>query len=330
MARYRYSRWDGSQEVEGLDEDRILESLSDELLTHGDLERALRNMLYRGLRSEDQRILGLRDLIERIRQQRQQRLERHDLDSLLDDLEQRLRDVIDTERAGIERRVDEANEQLSKAGQDEGELGSAMDVLQKRAQRARETLDSLPESPAGAIMVLKEYDFIDPDAQRKFQELLDMLSESMMNSVVNNMRGQLEQMTPEQRERLNEMLHALNQMLRDRAAGLEPDFDSFKAPTRQILMITDGEPTAHLEGEYAYFNYPPSYYTVVETLREVRRCTRAGITINTFMLASTPYLMNFVDKMTEINRGRAFFSTPTQLGKYVMVDYLNGRRKRVG
>ena len=103
-----------------------------------------------------------------------------------------------------------------------------------------------------------------------------------------------------------------------------------KAPTRQILMITDGEPTAHLEGEYAYFNYPPSYYTVVETLREVRRCTRAGITINTFMLASTPYLMDFVDKMTEINRGRAFFSTPTQLGRYVMVDYLNGRRQRVG
>ena len=672
MARYRYSRWDGSQKVEGLDEDRVLESLSDDLLAHGDLEQALRNMLYRGVRTEDQRILGLRDLIERIRQERQQRLERHDIDSLMDDIEQRLQDVIDTEREGIDRRVDEASEQLSKAGPGEGELRSAMDVLEKRVQRARESLENLPESPAGAITELKEYDFVDPDAQRKFQELLDMLSQSMMNSVVADMRGQLEEMTPEQRERINEMLRALNRMLQDRAAGIEPDFDSFmdrfgdffdpdrpsnlddlleslqrrmaamrslmdsmspearaeleaavesaldadtrrelaelagwmqhlappdamgqdyrflgsdpvtldqamelmtqlqelddleaqvkavarsgeldqldadriaeqlgedarrlmdrlkelarqleeagliqrkgerleltprgirklgqlalkevfsslnrdrighhelrktgeggdhtgetrplapgdpfdidlgrtvfnaairdgprvpvrlsiddmevhrtehmtqaatvllidqsrsmgmfgnfaaakkvalalywlirtqyprdefyvigfsdyaveirgdelpeltwneagpgtnmhhafmmsrkllakrKAPTRQILMITDGEPTAHLEGDYAYFDYPPSYYTVVETLREVRRCTRAGITINTFMLASTPYLMDFVDKMTEINRGRAFFSTPTQLGRYVMVDYLNGRRKRVG
>ena len=204
MARYRYSRWDGSQKVEGPDEDRVLESLSDDLLAHGDLEQALRNMLYRGVRTEDQRILGLRDLIKRIRKERQQRLERHDIDSLMDDIEQRLQDVIDTEREGIDRRVDEAKEQLSKAGPDEGELRSAMDVLEKRVQRARESLENLPESPVGAITELKAYDFVDPDAQRKFQELLDILSQSMMNSVVNDMRGQLEEMTPEQRERLNE------------------------------------------------------------------------------------------------------------------------------
>ena len=147
MARYRYSRWDGSQKVAGLDEDRVLESLSDDLLAHGDLEQALRNVLYRGVRTEDQRILGLRDLIKRIRKERQQRLERHDIDSLMDDIEQRLQDVIDTEREGIDRRVDEAKEQLSKAGPDEGELRSAMDVLEKRVQRARESLENLPESP---------------------------------------------------------------------------------------------------------------------------------------------------------------------------------------
>ena len=54
-----------------------------------------------------------------------------------------------------------------------------------------------------------------------------------------------------------------------------------------------------------------------------------GITINTFMLETNPYLMNFVDKMTSINKGRAFYTTPGNLGQYVMVDYLKGSRKKI-
>jgi len=96
------------------------------------------------------------------------------------------------------------------------------------------------------------------------------------------------------------------------------------------LRDDEGEPTAHLEEGQAYFGYPPSYRTVDETLKEVKRCTQEGITINAFMLEANYYLMDFVDKMTRINRGRAFYSTPGQLGKYVMVDCLRSRRKRVG
>jgi uncharacterized protein with von Willebrand factor type A (vWA) domain len=103
-----------------------------------------------------------------------------------------------------------------------------------------------------------------------------------------------------------------------------------RAGTKQVLMITDGEPTAHLEGDQAYFNYPPSYRTIDLTLKEVKRLTRQGITINTFMLETNPYLMHFVDRMTAINHGRAFYTTPNQLGEYVMVDYLRGSRKRLG
>ncbi len=102
-----------------------------------------------------------------------------------------------------------------------------------------------------------------------------------------------------------------------------------KVATKQVLMITDGEPTAHLEDGRAYFSYPPSWRTIEETLKEVKRCTQEGITINTFMLESNYYLMDFIDKMTRINKGRAFYSTPNQLGKYVMVDYLRNRRKRI-
>jgi uncharacterized protein with von Willebrand factor type A (vWA) domain len=97
--------------------------------------------------------------------------------------------------------------------------------------------------------------------------------------------------------------------------------------TRQIIMVTDGEPTAHMEGEVADFAYPPTRRTVEETLREVRRCTRDGITINTFMLERTPWLTAFVEEMTRLNRGRAFFAAPDRLGEYVVVDYVNARRR---
>ncbi|MGH7354603.1 MAG: VWA domain-containing protein, partial [Candidatus Rokuibacteriota bacterium] len=97
---------------------------------------------------------------------------------------------------------------------------------------------------------------------------------------------------------------------------------------RQILMVTDGEPTAHLEGTEADFSYPPSRRTIEETLKEVRRCTREGVTINTFMLERSPWLMQFVEQMTKINRGRAFFAAPERLGEYVVVDYVSARRRR--
>ena len=102
-----------------------------------------------------------------------------------------------------------------------------------------------------------------------------------------------------------------------------------KGGTRQILMVTDGEPTAHLEGDYPFFSYPPSYQTIRETLREVRRCTQEGITINTFMLESSAYLVDFVDRMMRINRGRAFYAGAGSLGEYVLVDYVSNRRRRI-
>ena len=97
--------------------------------------------------------------------------------------------------------------------------------------------------------------------------------------------------------------------------------------TKQIIMITDGEPTAHItaNGE-VFFNYPPVKETVDATLREVARCTREGIRINTFMLDANSYLKAFVEKLTQMNRGRAFFTTPETLGDYVLVDFIEHRR----
>lgn len=100
--------------------------------------------------------------------------------------------------------------------------------------------------------------------------------------------------------------------------------------SRQIIMITDGEPTAHLEDGHPVFAYPPTPKTIAKTLREVRNCTTKGITINTFMLDESFYLKAFVDQMTRINGGRVFYTEPHNLGEYLLVDYVQNKKKRLG
>ena len=96
---------------------------------------------------------------------------------------------------------------------------------------------------------------------------------------------------------------------------------------KQIIMITDGEPTAHIiENGEPFFDYPPDPRTIEMTLREVQRCTKDGIRINTFMLEDNFYLREFVERMMKMNRGRAFYTTPETLGDYVLVDFLDQQR----
>ena len=673
MNSYRYSQWDGSQQVFEPTEDDLMEEMADDLMNHGDVMRSLRNLFQRGMQGEfGQRMQGMRDMLERLRSRRQERLEQYNLDSVMDELKERLDKVIDTERKGIDRRLEEAREQMAESEPEEAaQREQLMKMLEDRAARNRETLDNLPPNLGGAVKELTEYDFMDPEAQSQFQELLDMLKQQMMENTFQNMRQQLQDMTPQDMAALREMLRDLNQMLRDRMQGMEPDFQSFmdkygemfgdnppqdldelmerlqqqmaqaqslmnsmspemsqelqemmqsamdqetleemmqlsammnqmfppddlanrypfmgedpltydeamelmgqlqdmdelerqiqqamqrgniqdldpetmenlvdeesrrsleqlqrlakmledagyvtrkgdrleltpkgirkigqkamrdvfsqlkrdrlgshqlylrgaggehtgetktyefgdnfdihlertvrnallrdgggvpikltpadfevhrtehmtqastvllldqsrsmglygsfqsakkvamalaslirsqfprdrfyivgfsdyaielkeeelpqvswndwvsgtnmhhafllsrkllskdKTGTRQIIMVTDGEPTTHLEGDRAYFSYPPSYRTIQETLKEVKRCTQDGITINTFMLESSSYLIDFVDKMMRINKGRAFYSTPQKLGEYVLVDYVSNRKRRI-
>jgi uncharacterized protein with von Willebrand factor type A (vWA) domain len=103
------------------------------------------------------------------------------------------------------------------------------------------------------------------------------------------------------------------------------------SPSPQILVVTDGQPTAYFEGRELRVEWPMGFggispHAVAETLKTVRRVTRRGITINTFMLDDSPELVGFVERMTEINKGRAFFTSPARLGVFLMVDYLSRRR----
>jgi uncharacterized protein with von Willebrand factor type A (vWA) domain len=111
-------------------------------------------------------------------------------------------------------------------------------------------------------------------------------------------------------------------------------FDRNPSSNSQIIVITDGQPTAYfVEGELRV-EWPSGYGGTSpranrETLRQVRRITKNGVIINTFMLDDAPELVRFVEQMTSINRGRAFYTTPGRLGEYVMVDYLSRKKRRV-
>ncbi|MEL0063888.1 MAG: VWA domain-containing protein [Gammaproteobacteria bacterium] len=100
--------------------------------------------------------------------------------------------------------------------------------------------------------------------------------------------------------------------------------------TKQVIMITDGEPTAHLENGRPVFAYPPTPQTIGKTLRAVRSCTSKNITINTFMLDESYYLKAFVEQMSKINGGRIFYTEPHNLGEYILVDYVQSKKKRLG
>jgi uncharacterized protein with von Willebrand factor type A (vWA) domain len=97
--------------------------------------------------------------------------------------------------------------------------------------------------------------------------------------------------------------------------------------TKQIIVVTDGEPTAHIDdyGE-VFFNYPPIAETLRRTMAEVIRCTRAGIVINTFALDLQRTHYPFVEQIARVNGGRTFYTTPDALGGYVLVDFLAHRR----
>jgi uncharacterized protein with von Willebrand factor type A (vWA) domain len=96
-----------------------------------------------------------------------------------------------------------------------------------------------------------------------------------------------------------------------------------------ILVITDGEPTAHLTRDgFAEFYWPPTAQTIAATLAEVQRCTRLGARINVFMLDDDPALVEFMSEVGRRNGGRVLVPKPGRLGEYVVSDYLRSRRGR--
>src|SRR5947209_12588592 len=125
MRYYRYSRWDGSQQIEPFDPEELLEQLSDDLLADGDLRGGLQRMMQMGHRSPSgERMMGLQQLLERLRQERQQQLNRFQLNDVMKEIQEKLEEVLRTEREGIDRRLAEARGRTERGPQDpQGEPG---------------------------------------------------------------------------------------------------------------------------------------------------------------------------------------------------------------
>jgi len=101
-------------------------------------------------------------------------------------------------------------------------------------------------------------------------------------------------------------------------------------PNKQVFLITDGKPSAITEGHRVYKNpYGLDIKIVNRTLEEADQCRRRRVMITTFMIATDPGLIAFVEKLTKVNRGRAYFANPYNLGEFMLADYMRNRRTRV-
>ena len=212
--RARYSEWDGSQEGFEFDAATLIDQLSDELLYHGDVNAALRKLLRDGMTDkEGRRIQGLRELLESIREQRQQRLEQHDLGGVYKEVADALNNVIEKERAALDELAsladldpDERSGELTKAG---------------TAERSA-ALDLLPDDLAGRVRSLQSYDFVSDAARAEFAELLEKLRSELAQQYFDQMSEALTA-SPEDLARTKDMLADLNRMLAQREAGDDTD-----------------------------------------------------------------------------------------------------------
>ena len=222
---FRYSRWDGSQDVPDPDADDLLEAMSDDIMSDGDVWSALRRLFQQGAQTQrGPRMPGLQDLVNQLRKRRQQELQRYDLGSALEDIKKKLDEILKTEREGMERRLADARERREKGEITPEQQGQ----LEQMAAQRRQALDALPKDPGGRVRGLQGYEFMDPDAHRMFWELMQSLQQQMLQPFMQGMQQGLQNMSPEDMARMREMLRDLNQMLRERAEGGEPDFQAFK------------------------------------------------------------------------------------------------------
>ncbi|MBI4296156.1 MAG: VWA domain-containing protein [Chloroflexi bacterium] len=230
MRRYRYSEWDGSQDRPDVDAEKLIDELGRNLMSDGDLSQILNRMQQRGVRDGQGRWMpSIQDLIQRLRQRRQSQLDKYDLGSMVDEIRQKLENILKTEREGIQRRLDEARE---KANQNADKLSpeeqkSLLKAVEDMAARNLQKLDDLPPDIGGQVKELSDYNFMDEDARRQFQELMDMLKKHAMESYGQQLMQNVRNLDPAALNAMKEMFKALNQMLEQRMRGEEPDFEGF-------------------------------------------------------------------------------------------------------
>ncbi len=230
VARFTYSRWDGTQRGFQFDADEVFGELTDELLYHGDVNAALRRLMQQGFEHQGEHLEGLRQLLDRLRAERQQRLDQHDLGGVYDEIARELDDIIDEERHAVD-----ATERSAGDSGDERRASTARAAADDRRLR----LDFLPDDLAGRMRELDAYRFESSEAERRFEALKERLRAELLAQVADRMSSAMQSMTPADLARTKDMLAALNEMLERRQRGEDPRFGQFM---ERFGDMFDGDP----------------------------------------------------------------------------------------
>ena len=211
MTRSRFSAWDGTQDPLGPDVDEVFNRLSEDVFHGWDFETALRRMLSQGWRDRSgRRLWGLEEMTERLARQRRKQLERYNLDSVFDDITEKIDGVVRQERQGIDERLASVADE------------AAQRVLERVAAKRREQLTKLPPDPGGAIRELRDYEFMDDRARAAFQALLEELQKGVVDTYFQEMTEQLKAMSGGDVAELRAMARDLNRLVREKLEGV-PD-----------------------------------------------------------------------------------------------------------
>ena len=240
-----YRRWDGSQDVPDLTADEIVDAMADDVLEHGDVGEALRRLMERGLRASDPSrgdLHGLRDLLDRLRERREEILRQGSLADPLADVRRELDEIVEAERAGVQQRLDTeadaaATGKTGEGGEDGDGGAQATDpdlerMLRSIAAKRLDTLDALPPDVGARIRGLQDYDFMDPSARERFEALVDRLRGTMLDRMSQGLADAVKGMKPEDLAAQRSMVQDLNRLLAKRLSGDEPsrgEVDDFLA-----------------------------------------------------------------------------------------------------
>jgi uncharacterized protein with von Willebrand factor type A (vWA) domain len=217
--RFKYSRWDGTQRGFEFDAQNIVDEITDDLLYHGDVNAALRRLMQEGMRNErGEQLMGLREMMQRLRERREEIKDRGDLGGVYSEIAAELDDLVDEERHAIA----DALMVAEKSGDQR-----RAEIAKESAQERNFRLDMLPSDLAGKINELEHYDFQSAESKQRFEALLEKLRQQMMQQMLDQISGAVEQMTPQDMQRMKDMMAALNEMLESRERGEEPKFEQF-------------------------------------------------------------------------------------------------------
>ncbi len=222
---HTYVQWDGTDDV-SIDPNSVLDAISEDLMRDGNVDLALQKAFRWGMPQQDGTYSqGLRDLMERLKQQREELLEQFNFDSVLGDIPQRLSDIIDAEQSTVNSRIDAASSSPNESDDDRERL---LEFLNKK----RDILEGLPQDAPGRISSLKQYDFVDRQAGQDFEALLDDLQQQVSNALFQNLMGSLGggesgggSESGQSMEEMGAFLKDVNDAIDQHRRGEEPDLE---------------------------------------------------------------------------------------------------------